>query len=550
MFQLRDYQLEAADLTVRELEKVRSTCVIWATGLGKTTLAAELIRRWHPEQCMFVCERKELAEQAADRIFKHTGIQCGIERGDYHVNMDDMFSNNRPVVASIQSLNSKHGEFGKRMYKFKPKFVFVDEFHHSCAPQYERFFNYLGPETKLVGLSATPKRLDGKALGKHFETVAHKYELKQAIDDGWLCDIAQEYIQIRGLDFSKIRTVRGDLDASELKTILQPEEMVQRFCQPSLEIVFGVERGSLSTLTPDMWGEHLRTNGHAPFRTIMFCASVLQAQLAAEVFNRATKDVANWISGEVSMEDRHEIMQDFRAGRYAVLTNCAVLGEGVDVPQVEVILQARPTKSLSLWIQQLGRGTRTLPGVIDGLLTVAERKEAIAKSAKQWVRVVDFVGNSGRHKLISSIDILGGEMSEEVRNKALDIALAKGKPVAVAVTLSNAQKELERQKEDAKKRIEDERKRHLLAGVEYKAKKVNPFSKEGQSSSFWIKKQKAIGVPATDKQCKLIGKCGIYPIGWTKKQAGMIISLLVNNNWRLPADPQYDWIRNHGRNAA
>lgn len=535
MFTLRDYQLETVDCIERELQKVRSTCIVQATGLGKTTIASEIIRRWHPKRTMFVCQGKEILKQAALRIEQHTGIRPDIERGEWHASRDT----NRPVVAMIQSLNSKWGETGRRMHKFRPSLVIVDEFHHSAAESYERLFNYLPPETKLLGMSATPKRLDGKALGKYFETVAHTMELKEAIDKGWLCDIAQEYIMVDELDLSKVRTVRGDLDVNELKAQVEPEKMVQRMVMPSLEIVFGVDRKSLLALPPDKWEEHLKTNGHQPFRTIMFCVSVAQAKLASEVFNRAVPKMSRFVFGETPTEERDETMTDFRAGVFPVLCNCQVLGEGVDVPEVEVILQARPTKSLALWIQQLGRGTRTTPGTLDGLNTVEERKTAIAASKKRFVRVVDFVGNHGRHKLISSIDVLGGEMSDDVKRMAMDAAIKKGKPVAIAVTLTNAERQRERELKEAKQRALEYAKRNLVAGVDYHSKKVNPFQHDHGQLDVWEKKDTQLG--CTLRQAKALGRNGFNPRKVNFKQAQWIIGILAKNKWTLPTE--FEWMR-------
>lgn len=533
MLTLRDYQFEAVAAVQSELQKVRSTCVIWATGLGKTALAAEIIRQWHPLPTLFICERRELVHQSAQRISEHCGVQCQIEQGGYHTDPNHWFDRNFPVVASIQSLNSAWGS-AKRMHKFKPRLVIVDEFHHSTAPSYEKLFNYVGPETKLLGLSATPKRLDGKSLGKHFQTVAHRMEIKEAIEKGWLCDIAQQYVKIQGLDYSKIHTVRGDLDRVELSKIMEVEQVIQKMAEPSLEIIFGVPQGSLQGIPQNEWEHFLRTNGHEPFRTIMFCASVAHAALASEVFNRAVPHLFDWVSAKTNEEERPEKIAAFKSGKVPCMANMGIFGEGVDVPAVELILQARATKSLSLWIQQMGRGTRTLPGVIDGLNTPEERIAAIRSSKKPYVRVVDFVGNSGRHKLISSVDVLGGELTEDVKARAIEEALKKGRPVKMAVTLSNVDKQVKHEEE-----VRQHNLKHVVAASNYKSKEVNPFE-QGNQINFWKKTAKQV-IPASFKQLKVIGRAGIPTAGLDKKRASFFIGILSKNNWRLPQE--YEWIR-------
>ncbi len=540
MYSLRDYQVEGKAAVLKELETHRSTAVIWATGLGKTRLAAELIAHWYPATTMFICERQELVWQTAEKIKLWTGLDCAIEQGLNRITVNELWGVDRPVIASIQSLNSNWGQAGKRMQKFKPAFVICDEAHHSTAPTYEKFFNYIGPQTKLVGLTATPKRLDGKAIGKHFETVAHQLELREAIQKGWLCDIAQEVVEIMGLDYSKIKTVRGDLDSKQLAQVLEPEEMVQRMVMPSLEIIYGVTRGSLATVPPDKWAEHL-AKGHAPFRTIMFCVSVAQAELTAKIFNRAMQGKANWICGKHHGEDREERMNGFRSGAIPIITNCGVLGEGVDVPETELILQARPTKSLSLWVQQLGRGTRTLPGVLTDKETPEERIAAIKASTKPVVRVVDFAGNSGRHHLITSVDVLGGDLPEDVRSRALADAVARKGPVRMAATLVNAKLKIDEETKEALKRAEENHKRHLLASVNYKSHEVSPFKPNGHSSPWF----KHAGSAATPPQQKLLRWAGVNNFqGVSKKIAGFYISKIKwvsDGRKEHPVLPQ--WIR-------
>jgi superfamily II DNA or RNA helicase len=676
----RDYQQRGFDCVLSELENVRSTCVIWATGLGKTHLATMLIEHFLPRQTLFLCERKGLVEQTAAKIEEQLGIKPRIEQGNNRVDPELLWKDNTPVVATIQSLNGSWGGAGKRMYKFKPKLVICDEFHHcfkagtivggkpietikpgdlvdcadiglnritkcrvlglysreaastmtatfesgtrlectpdhpvwdveseqyvcasamngrramklasinvctdlkpfsvqfgvsdrvvkveafgpatvydievegchnyfangilvhnSTAPSYGHFFSYLPPECKLVGLTATPQRLDGKALGKHFETTAHQLELPEAIDLGWLCPVAPQYVGIEGLDYSKLRTVRGDFDQTQLKAMMEAEQMVQRMAVPTLEAMFGVPPRSLNQIPQNQWKVWLDGNAtHPPFRTIAFCVSVAHAELMCDIMNRVYPGLFQWICGKTLDDDRRVIMADFSSGKRAGIANCGVLGEGVDVPDTTLIAMLRPTKSLSLYTQQLGRATRTLRGTLDGMQTADERKLAIARSAKPFCRILDGVGNTGRHHVISSIDVLGGDLSEEVKKRALSDAVAKGTPVNIEVTLENADKKLKAEAAEVAKRNEERRKQFLVAGVSYQ---LEDRRLTGGRDNGWVNGPGRNGSPPTQPQSAVMGRAGVHPSWWTRNNAKWIIGqVLVPNGWRVPSSHQF-----------
>lgn len=555
MYSLREYQLEGIAAVEREFSNgVRATLLEWATGLGKTVAAAEIIRRWHPLPCMFICHREELISQAIHKIESHTGLRCAREQAGHRVHPDFLFNQDRPVVASVQSLNAKWGDNAKRLHKFKPSLLIIDEVHHARADTYERVINHCGDNCKVLGITATPKRHDKKALGKFFQSVAHRYQLEEGVANGYLVDIAAEAIEVVGLDYSKLRIVAGDFDKKQLAEMMEVEETVQRMVHPSLEIIFGVNpRGSLGNLPPNEWETYLRSFGRAR-KTLMFCASVEHARLASEVFNRVfhgTK-MADWICGETPTMERKERLDKFRSGQVPILCNMGIATEGFDEPSIELILHGRPTKSVALYVQMLGRGTRTLPGVIDGIVAADERKSAIKVSPKPFARSVDFVGNSDRLQLVTAVDVLGGDYSAEAKKRAIDRSL--NKPVMIAVTLNNMEKQIQQEHKErrlAAERAELERRKGLVAAAKFHGKDVDLFKHLKSPAPVWHSVKlpsKANG--ATERQRYVMGKAGINPTGWTKKQAGMVLGILSQNDWRLPADPKYDWIRNHGKEMA
>jgi superfamily II DNA or RNA helicase len=126
-------------------------------------------------------------------------------------------------------------------------------------------------------------------------------------------------------------------------------------------------------------------------------------------------------------------MKKFHDGSLQVLCNVGCLTEGVDVPAAEIVVMGRPTKSRSLYAQMAGRILRPLPNLVDHLDNGDDRKSAIAQSAKPSALIIDFAGNSGRHKLVTSADILGGNVSEE----AIELANRKARESGMRMRMSD-----------------------------------------------------------------------------------------------------------------
>ena len=195
------------------------------------------------------------------------------------------------------------------------------------------------------------------------------------------------------------------------------------------------------------------------------------AEMTAEIFNRYRSGMASWVCGKTEREERRRVLADFAAGKLQVVCNCGVLTEGFDDPGVEVVIMGRPTKSRSLYSQMVGRSTRPLTGVVDGPETGEARRAAIAASAKPSCLVVDFVGNAGKHKLVTSADILGGKVSEEAVDLAVTRARQAGGPVNMTEALDQAEEELREQKRLA----EAARRARLVATARFTTQAVDPF---------------------------------------------------------------------------
>lgn len=498
----RPYQDEAACAVLNEFQSVDSTLVVLPTGCGKTILFADLIARMFPRRALVLAHRQELIFQAKDKITRVTGLDCGIEMGDYRLDgnhSDDLFGGPHVIVSSIQT-QASGGDGGGRMSKFLPEnfgLVVIDEAHHATSSQYRRVVDYYrqNRSLKVLGVTATPDRADEQALGQIYDTVAYDYEVLDAINDGWLVPIEQQMVNVDGLDYSSIRTTAGDLNGGDLAKILEYEDNLHQMASPTFEIA-----------------------GYK--KTLVFTASVAQAERMAEIFNRHRSGCASWVCGKTPKEERIKILADFASGKIQFLCNCGVLTEGFDDPGVELVALARPTKSRSLYAQMIGRGTRPLPGVVDGPDTPDARKAAIAASAKPFVTILDFVGNCGRHKLVTSADILGGKVSDE----AIDRAILKLKESGGRMRMDQVLEEAEAEVKEEKIKEEEAKRLKLQVKAKYKTSTVDPFDVFAitpQKERGWDK-----GKQLTEKQRNLLERQGIDPDSMPYSQSRQILNEL------------------------
>lgn len=468
--QLRPYQGEAADAIESNLDEHGSTICVMATGLGKTVVLSEIVRRC-PGRSILFTHREELLWQGRNKLqvmMPHEDIDIEMAEFQAHLRLGQL---PKCVVASVQSLHAK------RLAKFNPNWfdqLIFDECHHlrvKNSTTYGRILEHFSanPRIKILGVTATPDRHDGKSLGNIFKSVAYDYSLPQAIRDGYLVPVQQNMVTITSLDLSTLSTYMGDLPAGSLDEVMSTERNLLGVAYPTLE------------LTGDK-------------KTLIFTAGVHQAHRLSEILNREKPGCAKAIDGGMGGSHRRDIVESYGRGDFQYLVNCNIATEGFDSPAIACVVMARPTKSRPLYSQMLGRGTRILPGVIEGtdakgndfqLNTAAERIAAIAGSAKPHLLVIDFTGNSGKHRLIHPADVLGGTTEEPLSDEITDIinskvsaATAVGESLDVSKVISEAKLELE-----AKKRLEalaeQERvaklREVIRANVQYSLRKLTPM---------------------------------------------------------------------------
>ena len=359
--------------------------------------------------------------------------------------------------------------------------ILVHNCHHSTSSSWVKVIEYYknNPSLKVLGVTATPDRTDEEALGKVFQTVAFDYEIVDAIHDGWLVPIKQQMVRIDGLDFSGMRTTAGDLNGADLAEQMENEKNLHGVTSASIEII-----GDKST--------------------IVFAASVKQAEMYAEIFNRHRPGMADWVCGMTKKEDRDLKVKAFKNRETQVMVNVAVFTEGFDYPGVEIIVQASPTKSRSKYSQMVGRSTRPLPGIVDLYETPEERRAAIAASAKPHCLIVDFCGNSGKHKLVSTADILGGKFTDEEIARAEKRVKEKQGSADMTEELELAREELEAQKQEAIKQ-----RAKIIAKARFSLVSVDPFDIlqiEPERERGWDR-----GKTLSPKQNAFLLKNGINP---------------------------------------
>jgi superfamily II DNA or RNA helicase len=547
---LRDYQQRAVASALETLRSSGSTLLVMPTGCGKTVVFAHIIQSIQTGRVLVLAHREELVYQAAATIQRVTGVYPAIEMAGQRADLD-MFRSGRVIVSTIQTQIA--GTDGRRrMHRFRPSdfgLVIVDEAHHAPSKSYRKVLSHYlqNPECRVLGVTATPDRHDQAALGQVFDSAAFEYGISEAIPDGWLVPIRSQSIRIRGLDYSHIHvSTRGDLNGAELAAVLEDERTAQEVARPIV-----AEAGARKTL--------------------VFAVRVKHAEQLAEIINRIKPGSARWISGKTPREERAQTLADYAASKFQFLVNVAVFTEGFDEPSIELIAMARPTMSRALFAQMIGRGTRPLPGLVDGLGSPAERILAIAKSRKPHLEVLDFEGNCGRHKLITAADVLGGDYDTEVvelANRRSRERADTGQPVDVMETLEKAKAENEAEKVRQRHLRQD-----LVPEVSYDKKTIDLFNIldiDPPRQNGWdlsnpptqrmINYLARSGVPnpetlsravagrlcgeinarrekgrATFKQARLLQRHG-YPTNCSFAEASVIIGVLKANGWRRP-DP-------------
>jgi DNA repair protein RadD len=322
---LREYQTDAITKLRQSFSAGKRRVILQATtGSGKTVIASDIIRRATEKgsKVLFLAHRRELVNQCSEKL-KAFGVEHGVIMAG---EQDEIW--HAVQVASVQTLIRrlrKNPEWWKR----HADIVFADECHVSVSPTFKEVFSSY-PESRLIGLTATPCRGDGRGLGEVYEDMVQAISIGELIEKGFL--VPMIYYAPELPDLAKVKVARGDYDQKQLGKAMNKTKLIGNVL--------------------DHWKRLA-----ADRRTIVFASSVAHSKAIMHKFCISGID-AEHIDANTPLDERNEIIRRFRAGAIQVLCNCQVLTEGFDCPEVSCIVLARPTKSFGLYLQMAGRGMR------------------------------------------------------------------------------------------------------------------------------------------------------------------------------------------------
>ncbi|MDG4950905.1 DUF3427 domain-containing protein [Weeksellaceae bacterium KMM 9724] len=351
-FDLKPYHYQSEILEKlkieREVHNSWRNLVVAATGTGKTMISAFDFKNYRQNnptaKFLFIAHRIEILRQSLHtfrNVLKDQNF--GELFGDGY-----MPTQKNAIFATIQTLTNQLESFSSPNYY---DYIILDEVHHSSAKTYQKVIDYFQPKI-LLGLTATPERMDGKDILKDFNyRTAAEIRLPDALNHKILCPF--QYFGISdSIDYSKIKWNNGRYDTQELTKVLTAND-----------IRVGNIIDNLNKYTKDI----------REVKAIGFCASIEHAKFMKKKFEKNGLK-AEYLTSENS-QDRMDIIHNFKAGEINYLFVVDIFNEGIDIPEIDTVLFLRPTESLTIFLQQLGRGLRLQEG-------------------KDVLTVLDFVGHA------------------------------------------------------------------------------------------------------------------------------------------------------------
>ena len=359
MLTLRDYQQDIIDQVLLNLKNGYKRILInLPTGGGKTAIASELVRRSIAKNnsSMFLCHREELIKQTV-KTYKKNGVNPGIIKAGIDPDYDNFVQ-----VASVPTL-------ARRLeYVNAPKILFLDECHHAISESWKKVINSF-PNAYIIGLTATPIRLDGQPLAGMFETMVEGITTRQLIDRGYLSKF--DYYAPSIIDTSELKISNGEYT----KQSVAQASFTNRVIGDNIEAYKKLCNGK---------------------RNVVFACNIKHGKEICKRYNDAGIP-AEFLDGMTAKDNRADTLARFESGETKVLVNVDLFGEGFDLPSIECISMLRPTNSLGLYLQQVGRALRTADG-------------------KEKAIILDHVNNYQRHG-----------MPDEERIWSLNIGSKNGK---------------------------------------------------------------------------------------------------------------------------
>lgn len=320
---LRDYQSQCVNNILNKFSSIGSQIVQLPTGSGKTVILWSVLKTLK-KKALILAPTVELTEQ-----LEETGKNTVSPSLVYRKKNSYWPKNCKYLVMTGQA--ATFALKGDSLDKFNPDIIVVDEAHRSRSKSIEKLINYFrDSKKKILGLTATPERLDGKSLLTVFDELTYSISLIDLIQEGYLVDLECYKIKTSH-SVSEIKIRAGDLTSNVLN-------------QLDLE--------SRNKIILDVYQKKCPGK-----KTLVFCLNVNHAKKMAAYFND-NNIRSKAIYGSLSRKERKNILTQFKNGEIDVLCNCQLLTEGFDEPSIESLILARPTKSKALYCQMIGRGVR------------------------------------------------------------------------------------------------------------------------------------------------------------------------------------------------
>lgn len=341
-FILRPYQIAIIDEARAKMRAgIKSVLLVSPTGSGKTALTAHMLKTAASKQMssMFIVHRRELVKQSM-KAFARVGVRHGIIAAGFPEDRQPLTQ-----IASIQTLARRWTRYRR------PQLIVWDECPHIAAKSWAEVYKAY-PDAYHVGLTATPCRLDGKGLRDYFKDIVSGPTVSWLIENKFLSNY--KLFAPPGISVSGLHVRMGDFVKSELAAACDKP-----------------------TITGDAI-KHYQKRA-AGKRAVVFCASIEHSKHVVEQF-KAAGIAAEHVDGETPNEERDAAIGRFESGHISVLSNVELFGEGFDLPAIEAAILLRPTTSLALYLQQVGRALRPSPG-------------------KSHAVILDHAGNCDRHGL-------------------------------------------------------------------------------------------------------------------------------------------------------
>ncbi len=456
---LRDYQAKMmAEAHEHMRAGVRRIIMQLPTGGGKRIIGVDAIARAveRGKRCGFAVHRQELLDQAVATI-EGAGLRCGVIKAGVRPDYD------WPIqVASIQTL-------AHRLDKTAPfDFLVIDEIHHARASTWEQVMAAY-PQAYIIGFSATPRRLDGRGLGRWFDALVQGPSMRELIDAGYLADY--RIFAPPAPDLSDVPMVGGDFNRGKQAAIVDQTKIVG-------DVVEHYKRYAAGT------------------QAICFGVNIAHSRHLAQAFWTAGI-LARHVDADTPAGERTMAIEDFAARRFQVLTNCDLFGEGVDIAGIETVICARQTQSITVYLQQVGRAMRVK---LDG-------RKAI---------VLDHANNSTRHGLPD--DPRDWSLSDDTKRKPSKVNI-KICPACFAAVRSHVRICPECGHLFVTETVEVEHAEGELVEIDRQARQLELALAVAKENDEWRRKRSEVESATTIAELRRIAAVRGYKRGWAKHVA-------------------------------